>query len=228
MSRSRKKETVLTLRSVLSVLGFVFELYRLIVHGLEKRKGGIEHLRRLIKEPQLLDRVLDLVVLEPLREWKTWKTIVHPKGKLMPEEVFQTLKQANCRVTVCFKEAMRSFGPFSYETDTAVELALVSSAELGFDESVSYEDILERAQILGLDLCRPEDAPRLRLSYLDQPRDEGLEMAMDIAPRNGELQHFVVSREGGLLYMSVSGVVESARLPPKTRFIFRRRQTTVK
>jgi hypothetical protein len=61
MSRSEKKEWGLD--TLLSVLGFVFELIRVVVNALRKRNGTIDHLRRLLKEPELVDKVFDLIVV---------------------------------------------------------------------------------------------------------------------------------------------------------------------
>ncbi|MBI2474836.1 hypothetical protein HYV69_00195 [Candidatus Uhrbacteria bacterium] len=60
MSRSARKDW--NLDTLLSVVGFVFELTRVIVNALRKHNGTIDHLRRLIKEPDLVDRVFDLIV----------------------------------------------------------------------------------------------------------------------------------------------------------------------
>lgn len=60
MSRKEKKDW--DLDTVLSIVGFVFELMRVIVNALRKRGGTIDHLRRLLKEPALVDHVFDLIV----------------------------------------------------------------------------------------------------------------------------------------------------------------------
>ncbi len=60
MSRKGKKDWDLWM--LLSVVGFVFELMRVSVNALQKRGGTIEHLRRLLKEPALVDQVFDLLV----------------------------------------------------------------------------------------------------------------------------------------------------------------------
>lgn len=53
--------------TLLSVLGFMFELMRVVVNALRKRDGDIDHLRRLLKEPQLVDKVFNLIVYSPIR-----------------------------------------------------------------------------------------------------------------------------------------------------------------
>ena len=61
MSRNNKKDW--DIETLLSVIGFVFELVRVIVNALRKRSGTIDHLRRLLKEPALVDKVFDLIVV---------------------------------------------------------------------------------------------------------------------------------------------------------------------
>lgn len=59
MNRKKKDWDVETL---LSIVGFVFELIRVVVNALRRRGGTIDHLRRLLKDPVLVDKVFDLIV----------------------------------------------------------------------------------------------------------------------------------------------------------------------
>lgn len=60
MSRENKKDW--DLGTLLSVVGFVFELVRVTVNALRQRGGTVEHLRRLLNDPKLVDQVFDLIV----------------------------------------------------------------------------------------------------------------------------------------------------------------------
>lgn len=60
MSRENKKDW--DLGTLLSVVGFVFELVRVTVNALRQRNGTVDHLRRLLKEPALVNQVFDLIV----------------------------------------------------------------------------------------------------------------------------------------------------------------------
>ncbi|MBI2063655.1 MAG: hypothetical protein HYT65_01525, partial [Candidatus Yanofskybacteria bacterium] len=62
---------------------------------------------------------------------------------------------------------------------TRLELVLVSAGQLGFNDWVTYKDIYERAQELGLKLVPAETGPQLRLQYPTQPKDEWLHIAME-------------------------------------------------
>lgn len=61
MSRKAKKDW--DLDTLLSIVGFVFELVRVVVNALRKRGGNVNHLRRLLKEPDLVDQVFELIVV---------------------------------------------------------------------------------------------------------------------------------------------------------------------
>ena len=63
--------------------------------------------------------------------------------------------------------------------ETAVDLVVVTAADLYFKDRVRRLAIYERAIELGLDLCPSEVGPQLRLQYLDQPQDEWLYVAME-------------------------------------------------
>ncbi len=62
MSRKEKKDW--SLDALLSVVGFVFELVRVVVNALRRRDGTVDHLRRLLNEPTLVDKVFDLIVVK--------------------------------------------------------------------------------------------------------------------------------------------------------------------
>ena len=64
MAMSRKDKKGWDLEALLSVVGFVFEIMRVVVRALQKRNGTVEHLRRLLKEPELVDKVFALIVGE--------------------------------------------------------------------------------------------------------------------------------------------------------------------
>jgi len=78
---------------------------------------------------------------------------------------------------------------FQYAQSPAVlRLYRVRGAELGYQDNddVSLRDIYQRASELDYDLCPAEVGPVLRLTYLEQPTGEFLEIA-----------HLPVHRYGG-------------------------------
>jgi hypothetical protein len=63
------------LETLLSIVGFVFELVRVTVNALRERNGTVDHLRRLLKEPELVNKVFDLIV-EPMKEIEIVFTVI--------------------------------------------------------------------------------------------------------------------------------------------------------
>src|SRR3989339_1992369 len=51
------------LKEVLSNWGLAFELLKVLVHSILKKGGTIEHLRRLLKEPDLVEKIVSLVLI---------------------------------------------------------------------------------------------------------------------------------------------------------------------
>lgn len=65
------------------------------------------------------------------------------------------------------------------ETETEVELVLVTVADLGFQDRTRRGDIYARAREFDLDLVPAEAGPQLRLQYTDQPMGESIFVGMD-------------------------------------------------
>jgi len=77
---------------------------------------------------------------------------------------------------------------------TQLDLTVVSVLDLGFDgDGATLREIYARALGIGLELCPAEAGPILRLTYLDQPIGEFLNIAMHPIPRY----------DGGLVDLSI-------------------------
>jgi hypothetical protein len=62
----------------------------------------------------------------------------------------------------------------------ALQIAVVSVAELGFADGATYEQLVERAVAVGWRECPLETGPHLRLQFLNQPEE-----AAEAAPARG-------------------------------------------
>ena len=58
MARKEEKDV----RSLLSDLGFMFEIFKVLIHAVLKLGGTREDLKRLVKEPALVDEIAKLIV----------------------------------------------------------------------------------------------------------------------------------------------------------------------
>lgn len=82
----------------------------------------------------------------------------------------------------------------AFPSNPEFKLILLSVVELGFPKGAKYSEICAKAQLLGLGLCPPEVGPMLRQSYVNQPIEERLQIAMEARKGlNGYLGIFVIS-----------------------------------
>ena len=71
-----------------------------------------------------------------------------------------------------------------------------------FCPHAARQQIYDRAQALGLQICPAEVGPALRLAYPDQPKGEWVLVGMEpIAGAGGGLRVFGVGRGGGGLWL---------------------------
>ena len=111
---------------------------------------------------------------------------------------------------------------FPYGTiRTDVELAVLSTANLGVKSESSLADVYKRARQIGLELCPAEVGPQLRLDYRNQPLGETLDIAMEpVATYSGDPTILTLVNWGtGLLLIGRDGRSESM-VPRTSRFVF--------
>jgi hypothetical protein len=108
------------------------------------------------------------------------------------------------------------------KTKVELDLVVVSTVDLGFPEDgAPLLDIYNRALAIGLQLCPPDLGPALRLSYLDQPREEFLHIAMrPVRLYSGELVDFTLGNDGMRLLLVGGDARPQAVLPGAVRFVF--------
>jgi hypothetical protein len=107
-------------------------------------------------------------------------------------------------------------------TQTGVELAVLSAADLGVEsDRASLAEVYQRARQAGLELCPAEVGPQLRLDYRNQPLGEALDIAMEpVATYGGEPTILTLANWGtGLLLIGRDGRSESMVFR-KSRFVF--------
>jgi hypothetical protein len=107
-------------------------------------------------------------------------------------------------------------------TNTGVELAMLSAADLGVEsDQASLAEVYQRARQAGLELCPAEVGPQLRLDYRNQPLGEALDIAMEpVATYGGEPTILTLANWGtGLLLIGRDGRPESMVFR-KSRFVF--------
>lgn len=111
------------------------------------------------------------------------------------------------------------------ETETEIDLVLVTVADLGFKRSASRDAIYNRAKDLGLDLCPAEAGPQLRLQYPKQPLGEWILIAMEpITGSVGALGVFLVGRRDDGQWLDTIYGDPDYEWSPGNRWVFARRK----
>lgn len=93
-----------------------------------------------------------------------------------PSDWLPILEARGYRTGECAAQLLDGLEP--EDCPPCIDFALVSVANLGFDNCACLQAIYSRAQERGLQLCPAATGPRLRLQLLDQPQDEWLYIAM--------------------------------------------------
>jgi hypothetical protein len=102
------------------------------------------------------------------------------------------------------------------------KLVRLTVADLGFKTSATTDQIFERAQALGLELCPPDTGPNYRLKYKDQPLEEYLRIGMkQIADSGGGPSVFDLRRYDGGLWLSSVWAEPGEAWDPGFGFVFR-------
>lgn len=94
----------------------------------------------------------------------------------------------------------------------SAELIRLSVRDLGFEKGATTDEVYQKAEQLGLELCPAEVGPHYRLKYADQPLGEWFYIAMkQIADRNGNPSVFYLERREGGLWLNCSWAKPGSR-----------------
>lgn len=106
-----------------------------------------------------------------------------------------------------------------------VKLIRLTVADLGFKTKATTDQVYERAQMLGLELCSPDTGPNYRLKYKDQPLNEWVRIGMNkIMVSDGGPGVFGLSHIAGRLWLNVDWAKSGDTWEPRLEFVFRFRK----
>lgn len=110
------------------------------------------------------------------------------------DQLAQKLEE-NFYVSFWAKEMMAN-QDFTFSlTSKKIKLVRLKVKDLGFPISATTDEIFQKAQEFGLELCPGETGPYLRIQYLNQPPGEELFIAMKpIADAEGYPRVFILTR----------------------------------
>ena len=105
-------------------------------------------------------------------------------------------------------------------------LIRLSVADLGFKTSATTDQIYERAQTLGLELCPADTGPHYRLKYRNQPLNEWVRIGMkQITGSVGVPSVFVLGRRDDGLWLLNDWASPARAWNPDHGFVFRLRKS---
>lgn len=114
------------------------------------------------------------------------------------------------------------------ENREEAKLVRLTVADLGFKTSATTDQIYERAQALGLELCPPDTGPNYRLQYKDQPLGEWVRIGMkQITDSAGIPDVFRLGRNDGGLWLDDVWAEPGNAWRPGFEFVFRFRKAEI-
>ena len=145
-------------------------------------------------------------------------------GGKSAEQLINEMITAGIRISN-YAESMLQSHEFVYgENKEEATLIHLTVSDLGLKSLATTDQIYERAQILGLELCPPDTGPNYRLKYKDQPLGEGIYIGMkQIRGYNGYPSIFNLIRrvDNGLLLLRDTWANPSSEWNPINGFMFR-------
>jgi hypothetical protein len=160
----------------------------------------VEHLYEKFPEQQIFRRKLELT----------------PKT---PEQYETELTQNGNKISNYAKDILYKMQPL--ENNETIDIVSFTVAQLGFESSVTYAEIKQRALQLGLQLCPPQVGPQLRLDFTEQSQNTYYTIAMEAIPdRDGRPALFPVNRDELGDWLSRGRGHEADQFNPGSQFVF--------
>ena len=111
-------------------------------------------------------------------DFPIWKTIKLGTGLRSADDFREAIKGTDMFIGDWGNDILGKPEFIASDTETEVNLVLVSNIYLGFENGAKQKDTFARAQELGLQLCPNEVGPQLLLQHKDQPKEEMILIGM--------------------------------------------------
>lgn len=170
------------------------------------------------KLPETLEHVYTSFPDKPIRREE-----VEIGGK-SKEQLISEMEAAGVQVSNYAKSMMENpdFVTGKSEQATLIRLTV---ADLGFKSNATTDQIYQRAEELGLELCPADTGPNYRLKYKDQPLGESIYVGMkQITVSDGRPYVFELGRYDDGLWLSVLWARPDGEWAPDGQFAFRLRK----
>lgn len=148
-------------------------------------------------------------------------------GGKSAEQLISEMEAASINISDYAKSMLKNREFIPGKNPEEATLIRLTVADLGFKTGATTDQIYERAQALGLELCPPDTGPNYFLQYKDQPLGEWLCIGMkQIADSDGDPRVFSLERGYGGLYLNGDWASPGSTWPPAREFVFRLRPST--
>jgi hypothetical protein len=210
------------------------EQFNLIVSGEEKERfdnelipcAGIEITRKQERQIQEILNNLNkerqqngLEAVELGKEINLHKITIGGKTQ---EQLEEELRQQGNQISPDAQSMLHSKDFTTKERKEQNILIRLSVTDLGFPQGATTDEIFNKAQELGMELCPPETGPQWRLQYQDQPMNEWVRIGMkQITDSGGYLNVFHLARDSGGLWLSDAWAEPAGRWGLSDTFVFR-------
>ena len=178
-------------------------------------------------EPGIFQKLPDNLehVYTSFPEKKIRRESVEIGGKTA-EQLIAEMEAAHINISDYAKSMMENRDFIPGKTREEATLIRLTVADLGFKTSATTDQIYERAQTLGLELCPPDTGPNYRLKYKDQPLNEWVRIGMkQIAGSGGDPHVFHLERHDDGLWLSYDWARPGREWRPGDEFVFRLRKS---
>jgi hypothetical protein len=147
-------------------------------------------------------------------------------GGKTTEQLIAEMEAAHINISDYAKSMMENRDFVPGKTREEATLIRLTVADLGFKTSATTDQIYERAQTLGLELCPPDTGPNYRLKYKDQPLNEWVRIGMkQIAGSGGHPRVFSLVRDDDGLWLYDRWATPGREWDPDDEFVFRLRKS---
>jgi hypothetical protein len=147
-------------------------------------------------------------------------------GGKSAEQLISEMEAAGINISDYAKSMLKNREFVPGKNPEEATLIRLTVADLGFKSSATTDQIYERAQILGLELCPADTGPNYRLKYQNQPLGEWIYMGMkQITASDGRPVVFGLARGDGGLWLVVDWASPGHEWYPNRKFVFRLRKS---
>jgi hypothetical protein len=141
------------------------------------------------------------------------------------EEWITELEQAGIHISDYAKSMLKNPDFIESKNTENSTLVRLTVADLGFTGNATTDQLYERAELLGLELCPAEVGPQYRLKYQNQPMNEWLRIAMkQINDSDGHPNVFFLERDGDGLWLFRTWAESGLEWYPNYTFVCRLRK----